>query len=96
MTEPTTYPIMCAGPGPHDPADGILGETDVPDFDNHGMLCLPCAALLAASQPDPTSQVVVMVDPAVMDGLSAQVNDLPDSPTRNVMLALLDAISPGM
>lgn len=33
----TTYEIRCDGPGPHDPADGVLGTSSLPG--PHGVRC---------------------------------------------------------
>lgn len=45
------YPLLCCGPGPHEPADGVLGETSI-DGPHDGMrcaaeACVPCAPVIA-------------------------------------------------
>lgn len=58
--------ILCAGPGPHDPSDGVLGETDT-DVDL-GMLCPPCTdKAVAAAQAEGRGLVTVQVDPTAID-----------------------------
>lgn len=60
--------ILCAGPGPHDPSDGVLGETDT-DVDL-GMLCPPCAVkATAAARAEAPGLVTVQVDPDALDGI---------------------------
>lgn len=64
------FPVYCGGPGPHDPADGLLGESDT-DTDL-GMLCPPCADKANATVEDAPSLVTVQVDPdAVTAALTA-------------------------
>lgn len=58
--------IRCSGPGPHIPADGVIGASDRPVA---GMLCgsPDCAP---APQPD-TTPLTTQVDPAELEAALA-------------------------
>lgn len=44
------FPMICTGPGPHDPTDGVLGTADSPGV---GGLCPLCFALTSDSSGRP-------------------------------------------
>lgn len=49
----TGYPLTCSGPGPHDPADGVLGTTSVEGATGicGAVVCLPAAPSPAPAPP---------------------------------------------
>lgn len=42
------YALRCSGAGPHDPSDGVLGQSSTPDLGGH--LCPACAAVYALTR----------------------------------------------
>lgn len=85
--------VICSGPGPHDPADGILGEADQ---QVDGMLCPPCAELALTQAPTPdASLVTVQVDPdAVAAALTAAQKATTVAGLRSAVVALAEQIQP--
>jgi len=62
----STYTILCDGPGPHDPADGVLGMSDRPA--PHDLRCgAATCALVPPQQPlDSTGALATLL---VVQGL---------------------------
>lgn len=66
------FDILCSGPGPHEPASGILGESD---REQSGMRCPLCSALADADQPASTlAPQPLVVDPATVAALVTQTS----------------------
>jgi len=75
------YPIICDGPGPHDPESGVLGECDRP-----GPHDMRCGA--PACQPPPTSDPrLELVDALKADAQAATTI----AKLKAVVIAALDA-----
>lgn len=55
------YPIICDGPGPHDPADGVLGQSDRPD--RHDVRC-GAPECQPSAAPDPRATLLAEVQAA--------------------------------
>lgn len=70
----TTYQIICDGPGPHSPANGVLGTSDQPP--KPGMRCAAAACV-----PPASAEQVKAASLAAQ--LAAQI--APNSPARNAV-----------
>lgn len=56
-----SYALLCSGPGPHDPPDGVLGEASVADVD--GILCVLCAERVPAERPELDTEIEPITTP---------------------------------
>lgn len=78
-----TFPLLCDGPGPHDPSDGVLGETSVEGAS--GMRCsAPACRPVLPAAPDE-------IDIAALKATVAKATTVPQ--LRVVMMAYLDAVA---
>lgn len=85
------FNVVCDGPGPHDPADGVVGESNI-----EGLTGMRCAA--AACQPQPPempSTVAVQVDPdAVAAALTAAAKSTTIAGLRAAVISLGQQLQP--
>lgn len=68
--------IMCTGPGPHAPADGVLGE-EPGDGDSYTGMCAACVTALPLPPPStgpPPPDITVLAGD--LASLSAAVDEL--------------------
>lgn len=57
------FPIVCDGPGPHDPESGVLGQSDRPG--PHGVRCgAPGCQPVAAPAADPRADLIAQIEQA--------------------------------
>lgn len=78
-----TFPLLCDGPGPHDPVDGVLGESSIEGVT--GMRCNASACRpVAPASPDE-------IDFAALKATVAKAATVPA--LRGAMMAYLDALA---
>lgn len=86
-----TYPILCDGPGPHAPADGVLGESSIEH--TTGMRCA-APECQPVGEEAPTT-VTVQVDPAaVAAALTAAAKSTTNAGLRAAVVALGQQLLP--
>lgn len=85
--------IHCAGPGPHAPEDGILGETADEDHDPIGpSLCAACGLLVLPSPSAAPSTQPVEVNPSDLETLRARLTTT--GTTAAVLRDLIATLTP--
>ena len=86
-TNPTkqNYPIYCAGPGPHDPEDGIIGTSD---REINNMFCYKCVESMTVEYINPTPNALIDTE-----ALQNVIDSVKGTPTLESLQAAIIALS---